>query len=344
MTAPTIRAIPPVPSEVPWATARVLQALKENVETLYGLRGGQENIADLLGIKLPGASPLGDLLDVTVTTPADNEVLTYLSGQWVNQALPPDTVPGGLDTHVQFNNAGAFGGSANLTWNGSRLAIVGDLSISSGQFVYFDGGGNTYLQEFAADDLRVVVGGALRASWSTGQVNHFDNTFVVGNDTSNVNAYFDAGTTGDAALRFRQNNVERARVEYSNAGSDLQTILGSTVVGAWRASEVYFPVGVTENAVSVAASDVDCHLGTYFYKTITASTTFTFSNPAVTGEVTAFMLELTNGAVASVFWPASVDWAGGVAPTLTTGVDILTFVTRDGGTTWHGAVFSTNSS
>ena len=50
MPAPTIRAIPKVAPEIPEATARVLRALKENVETLYGLRGGQSNVATLLGI------------------------------------------------------------------------------------------------------------------------------------------------------------------------------------------------------------------------------------------------------------------------------------------------------
>ena len=40
-------------------------------------------------------------------------------------------------------------------------------------------------------------------------------------------------------------------------------------------------------------------------------------------------------------WPAAVKWAGGSAPTLTQGetkVDVLVFITDDGGTTWRGAV------
>ena len=39
--------------------------------------------------------------------------------------------PGGSDTQVQFNNSGAFGGSANLTWDGSHLLIdaEGDLRL-----------------------------------------------------------------------------------------------------------------------------------------------------------------------------------------------------------------------
>ena len=40
-------------------------------------------------------------------------------------------------------------------------------------------------------------------------------------------------------------------------------------------------------------------------------------------------------------WPASVRWQNGTAPTLTRGeanVDVLVFMTDDGGTNWRGAV------
>ena len=54
------------------------------------------------------------------------------------------TTPGGADTNIQYNNAGAFGGSANFTWNNasSTVTISGDLSGSgniSGSAFYGDG-------------------------------------------------------------------------------------------------------------------------------------------------------------------------------------------------------------
>ena len=75
-----------------------------------------------------------------------------------------------------------------------------------------------------------------------------------------------------------------------------------------------------------------------------ATTTFTFSNPIASDDSTSFTLILTQDGTGSraVTWPASVDWAGGTAPTLTTtattGVDILTFMTVNAGTTWYGFV------
>ena len=71
----------------------------------------------------------------------------------------------------------------------------------------------------------------------------------------------------------------------------------------------------------------------------TSANTFTFSNPSASGTACSFTLILTNGGSQTVTWPAAVDWASGTAPTLTaSGVDVLAFVTVDGGTTWYGFV------
>ena len=84
-------------------------------------------------------------------------------------------------------------------------------------------------------------------------------------------------------------------------------------------------------------TDLDLEVANNFSATPTATTTFTFSNPPASGKAGSFTLVLTNAGAQTVNWPASVDWPGGVAPTLTAaGVDVLTFFTFDGGTTWYG--------
>lgn len=95
------------------------------------------------------------------------------------------------------------------------------------------------------------------------------------------------------------------------------------------------PYGTT---VAMAAADVDLSAGDAFTVTISAATTLTFSNvPA--GKAATFNLIITNGGAATVTWPTSVKWASGTAPTLTaSGVDVLTFLTPDGGVTWYGTV------
>ena len=84
--------------------------------------------------------------------------------------------------------------------------------------------------------------------------------------------------------------------------------------------------------------DIDLTDGNVVTATVdTSANTFTFSNPPASGKAGSFTLILTNGGSQTVNWPASVDWAGGTAPTLTTsGVDVITFTTIDGGTIWYG--------
>jgi hypothetical protein len=93
------------------------------------------------------------------------------------------------------------------------------------------------------------------------------------------------------------------------------------------------------------ARTIDLENGNNFTATVSASTvTWTFSNPTASDELCGFTLFLTNGGSQTVNWPASVDWAGGTAPTLTSsGLDILVFITTDGGTIWHGMVSSADS-
>ena len=84
--------------------------------------------------------------------------------------------------------------------------------------------------------------------------------------------------------------------------------------------------------------DIDLTLGNSISATVdTSANTFTFSNPTASDEQCGFVLYLTNGGSQTVNWPASVDFAGGTAPTLTSaGVDVLVFTTIDAGTRWYG--------
>jgi hypothetical protein len=88
-----------------------------------------------------------------------------------------------------------------------------------------------------------------------------------------------------------------------------------------------------------ATRTFDLNDGNFFSVTIDQASTFTFSDPPGSGDFGCFVMEVTNGAAFAITFPASVDWPGGVAPTLTaSGVDQLVFTTRDAGTTWFGFV------
>ena len=91
----------------------------------------------------------------------------------------------------------------------------------------------------------------------------------------------------------------------------------------------------------LAANAIDLSLGAAFGKTVAAGTTFTISGQDSTGFCSSFILELTNGGAFTITWWSGIKWAGGTAPVLTaSGVDILGFYTRNGGTTWNGLVLA----
>ena len=97
----------------------------------------------------------------------------------------------------------------------------------------------------------------------------------------------------------------------------------------------------TKTALSAAATvDIDLTNGNVFTITPDQNTTFTFSNPSATGHSCAFTLVWTqDGSDRTIAWPASVDWAGGSAPDVTSGsakIDVYTFFTMDAGTIWYG--------
>jgi len=129
------------------------------------------------------------------------------------------------------------------------------------------------------------------------------------------------------------------------------TLTGATLAGTLAgadntASRInLLDYGVVTNAIGSiggGTQDIDLTLGNHVSGTVdTSTTTFTFSNPTASDEFCGFTLKLTNGGSQTVNWPASVDWEGGTAPTLTAaGVDVLVFFTDNGGTTWYGGVFA----
>ena len=126
---------------------------------------------------------------------------------------------------------------------------------------------------------------------------------------------------------------------------------GGTLTGAIDAGDqiiskaVFKDVGETlaTNGTSGSTATIDFEDGNFHKVTLTANCTFTFSNPPATGTAGSFTLFLVQDGTGSrtVTWPGTVDWSAATAPTLTTtaaAVDVLTFITLDGGTIWNGFV------
>jgi len=160
-------------------------------------------------------------------------------------------------------------------------------------------------------------------------------------------AQFTTGVVDDDFLR-----IDGTAVEGRSAAEVLSDIAalplaGGTMSGTIAAADQlitrprFTDFAETLNAIgdTGGGSDtIDIESGNVVSATVsTAEQTFVFSNPSATGKSCSFTLLLTNGGSQTVNWPASVDWAGGSAPDLTSsGVDALTFTTIDEGTIWYG--------
>ena len=97
----------------------------------------------------------------------------------------------------------------------------------------------------------------------------------------------------------------------------------------------------TAPASSAGALTLDLTTGNIFEPTLTESVTLSITNPPASGKGGSFTLILRQDGTGGwgVTWPTAVKWAGGTAPTLTTAasaVDVLTFMTTDGGSIWFG--------
>lgn len=121
--------------------------------------------------------------------------------------------------------------------------------------------------------------------------------------------------------------------------TDTQTLTNKTISGGVYSGTADFTGSQRSGITAVGALDINCSLGNYFTKTISANSTFTFSS-APASRAYSFTLELTHTS-GTVTWPTSVQWPAGTAPTLTTGkTHLFMFVTDDAGTRWRGAALA----
>ena len=131
-------------------------------------------------VQLKAASGSG----ATVTWSATEKSwkLVYFDGVATNTGvyeIALASTPGGSDTQVQFNDSGSFGGSANLTWDGSNLSIAaqGDLRLldsTGGEYIALQApatvGSNVTLTLPATDgdaDQALTTNGSGVLDWTT---------------------------------------------------------------------------------------------------------------------------------------------------------------------------------
>ena len=108
----------------------------------------------------------------------------------------------------------------------------------------------------------------------------------------------------------------------------------TTNIKTKKQTEIVNTVGTVSGATAINFA-----LGNVVTAILASGGSFTISNPPTSGIYGKFKLILTNGGTVSDPWHASVKFAGGTTPTLTSsGIDILTFETIDAGANWYAVV------
>lgn len=108
-------------------------------------------------------------------------------------------------------------------------------------------------------------------------------------------------------------------------------------------AEIFTSPAIAANAVTLNYTN-----GNVFKVTLDQNiSTITFSNLAPSGTMSYIVLYLTQNGTGgyTVTFPASVKWAAGITPTVTSTAnrtDIFTFLSVDSGTTFAGAIFGQN--
>jgi len=249
--------------------------------------------------------------------------------------------------------ASTTNGSITIQGNGSGTVAIADNTAIDGAVTINDSGNDVdfRVESDGNANMLFVDGGNNRVG-----IGHGSPAYGLDVLVDNVELQ---GTGSDFYLRLGASGTS-SFPQISVTGDDLflRTSYGNRVKIAAAGDVTFYDntvarlnlkdYGEVTNAIGSTGGgtqDIDLTLGNNVVATVdTSANTFTFSNPTASDELCGFTLFLTNGGSQTVNWPASVDWAGGTAPTLTTsGLDILVFITTDGGTIWHGMVASADS-
>jgi hypothetical protein len=265
---------------------------------------------------------LSELHDVQITGLASGQVLIYDAAQarWENNTLT-------AGTSISVTNAAGAITIANTAPDQTvSLTGAGTTSIS-GTYPSF-----TITSNDAFTGTVTSVGG-------TGTVNGLTLTGTVtgsGNLTLGGTLSVDLSTA-----------TVTGTLPVANGGTGVTTSTGTGNVVLSASPELtglpFVNGSFRSNVVALAGTAIDCATGNYFTRTVSGAASWSFSNiPA--SRAYSFILELTNGGTGTQTWFTNTRWAGGTAPTLTSsGVDLLGFMTDDGGSNWRGVLISRDS-
>ena len=263
--------------------------------------------------------------DITLNT---NDVL-------INSKL---THLGDTDTHFSFSTQDTIemttGGVVGITLSAGGISAAGDLQV----------GGNIIV----AEDAEIQIGGDsehIVFNGSSAQIEMQANEVFF---LHRLQHYGDS----DTGIQFETNTVNIHagdigvdKISVHSAGVEMAS--GCTFSDSTVLRPKFKDYSETVNAIGSVNSNtaVDFENGNVQTVTVAGNCEFSFSNPPANGNAGTVTLIVTNGGAHTTTFASAVKWPSDVAPSLTTsGVDVISFLTTDGGTNIYGFVGGLNFS
>jgi hypothetical protein len=148
-------------------TGNQIVTIPDGIEKTYILYNGTSGAFTVEFKTVSGSGP-------TFSTTDKGFKLVYSDGTNVTDV--PLGVPGGSNTQIQFNSSGSFGGSANLTWDGTNFVIDSEGALRLG-----DNTGSAYVGLKAPTTITGDTAYTLTLPVATGTANQVLQTDGSGN-------------------------------------------------------------------------------------------------------------------------------------------------------------------
>jgi hypothetical protein len=279
------------------------------------------------------------------TIVAGNNISTTTSGNTVTI----NVTAGGANNSFQFNDNGRLTGSSDFTYDpstGETIITSGgsarSISLFPGAEAYIQSNGNSNLNlmggnsgvgtvrigdiDYNGDGTRIIIDDGVRSI----TLNAGDNIYATSNLTTLSGNLIAVGAT------FSGNISVGGNATLGNAATDTTTIYGTKIVnegiyanGSLRTANISFANGQVQTLTGVGTG-------------ATGMTAIYFTGAPSTGAASITAI-ITNGGLMTgagmTSWGGNIKWPGATKPVLTSsGVDVVSFVTPDAGTTIYGFV------
>ena len=236
--------------------------------------------------------------------------------------------------NVSYNVSTQDASTLNICFNnnGTKLYAPGDLSNR----VYQHSLSTAYdLSTASYDSVNLYVGSQDGNPRDVGFNTNGTKMYLLGDQNNAVYQYslstaFDISTASYDNLNFSVNSQASTPISilFKPDGTKMYIV-------DWNLDVIH----VYSTGPTVASTTLDLSTGSVFDVTLTGDTQLVFSNPADSGTVSQATVLLKSSGNHSVSYDSSIEFTGESAPEApgTNQADVLTFSTRDGGTSYQAS-------